>query len=246
MPLDILKRLGIRKTKTDQAGPPPVSDELEAQEYDLKLTYRGKTSQGVRMTAGSHALQALPDMLAGLAITDVEVVAPLDAESQGASPTILKPKEALAWINANHDHHPITRHALMVLESLDAVDAAFETCALTLLAGETDTSGFPAYDAIVGGVVSHWDELTGDMIVRAAVGWGGKGVRGDTDRQATRLLGRLLANVLASSDAVGPTAVERPMPQPGGGGLVCAHCGFSSAHERAFYCPKCGMRMLRG
>jgi hypothetical protein len=42
------------------------------------------------------------------------------------------------------------------------------------------------------------------------------------------------------------TQVERPVPAAGRGGLVCAHCGFSSAHERAFYCPKCGMRLLRG
>ena len=34
--------------------------------------------------------------------------------------------------------------------------------------------------------------------------------------------------------------------RPGRGGLVCAHCGFASGHERAFYCPKCGMRLLRG
>jgi uncharacterized paraquat-inducible protein A len=40
--------------------------------------------------------------------------------------------------------------------------------------------------------------------------------------------------------------VERPVPAAGRGGLVCAHCGFASAHERAFYCPKCGMRLLRG
>ena len=35
-------------------------------------------------------------------------------------------------------------------------------------------------------------------------------------------------------------------PAAGRGGLVCAHCGFASAHDRAFYCPKCGMRLLRG
>jgi rubrerythrin len=52
--------------------------------------------------------------------------------------------------------------------------------------------------------------------------------------------------VLASKGAVGLTDVERPMPVAGSGGLVCAHCGFASAHERAFYCPKCGMRMVRG
>ena len=46
--------------------------------------------------------------------------------------------------------------------------------------------------------------------------------------------------------ALGLTAVDRPVPAAGRGGLVCAHCGFASAHERAFYCPKCGMRLLRG
>ena len=46
--------------------------------------------------------------------------------------------------------------------------------------------------------------------------------------------------------AMGLTAIERPVPAAGRGGLVCAHCGFASAHERAFYCPKCGMRLLRG
>ena len=45
---------------------------------------------------------------------------------------------------------------------------------------------------------------------------------------------------------MGLTAVERPVPAAGRGGLVCAHCGFASGHERAFYCPKCGMRLLRG
>ena len=95
-------------------------------------------------------------------------------------------------------------------------------------------------------VAAHWDEATGDMICRAVVGWGGRGVRGDTDRIGTKLLAGILSNVLASQYAMGLTAVERPMPAAGRGGLVCAHCGFASAHERAFYCPKCGMRLLRG
>ena len=94
--------------------------------------------------------------------------------------------------------------------------------------------------------MSHWDEQTGDMIVRGVVGWGGRGVRGDTDRAAYRLLASLLANILANKDAVGIASVDRPLPKSGSGGLVCAHCGFGSAHERAFYCPKCGMRMVRG
>ena len=61
-----------------------------------------------------------------------------------------------------------------------------------------------------------------------------------------KLLSGILTNVLANQYALGLTAVERPVPAGGRGGLVCAHCGFASAHERAFYCPKCGMRLLRG
>ena len=158
----------------------------------------------------------------------------------------MRPSEAMQWLNAHHQLNPVTRHALVVLESIDAVDLAFDTFACGLLDGETDTSGYPEYNAVVGGVASHWDEATGDMIVRGVVGWGGRGVRGDTDRIASRILGGLLTNILANQFALGLTAVERPVPAAGRGGLVCAHCGFASGHERAFYCPKCGMRLLRG
>ena len=98
----------------------------------------------------------------------------------------------------------------------------------------------------MGGVASHWDEATGDMLVRAVVGWGGRGVRGDTDRIAARILSGLFQNILANQYAVGVVPLDRPVPAAGRGGLVCAHCGFASAHDRAFYCPKCGMRLLRG
>ena len=71
-------------------------------------------------------------------------------------------------------------------------------------------------------------------------------MRGDTDRIGSRILGGILGNILANQYAMGLTAVDRPVPAAGRGGLVCAHCGFASGHERAFYCPKCGMRLLRG
>lgn len=246
MPLNFLKRRGD-KPQADIPPPPPLlPEQIEAEDHELKLTYRAKTSQGVRMSAGPRALAELPNMLVGLAKTEVETIEPLSQEFSEAAPSMQRPAEALQWINANHDRSPVTRHALVVLESVDAVDPAFETMALSLMAGETDTSGNPEYNAIVGGVCSHWDEVTGDMIVRGVVGWGGKGVRGDTDRAAQKILGSLLANVLASHHAVGFTPVERPVPSAGQGGLVCAHCGFASAHDRAFYCPKCGMRLLRG
>jgi hypothetical protein len=251
VPLDFLKRRGNENDDAAPAAPPATAssvmpEEIVAQEYQLKLYFAGKSSEGVRMKAGPNAMNELPSMLAGLAKSEIEVVAPLPIEFSEATPTIVRPSEAMQWLNAHHALSPITRHALVVLESIDAVDLAFDTFVCAMLDGETDTSGYPEYNAIVGGVASHWDEATGDMVCRAVVGWGGRGVRGDTDRIGAKLLAGLLTNVLASQYALGITSIERPVPAAGRGGLVCAHCGFASAHERAFYCPKCGMRLLRG
>lgn len=256
MPLEFLKR---RASGAEKPAPTPVNahvsgaaglsgvpEEVVAQEFSLKLQYAGKSTAGVRMRAGPRALAELPAMLAGLARADVEVVEPLPLEFAQAVPQIARPSEAMQWLNAHHALSPITRHALVVLESIDAVDLAFDTLACTLLDGEVDTSGYPEYNAVIGGVASHWDEATGDMIVRGVVGWGGRGVRGDTDRIGSRLLAGILTNILANQFATGLTAVDRPVPAAGRGGLVCAHCSFASGHERAFYCPKCGMRLLRG
>ncbi len=251
MPLEFLKRKPTGENDAAPVAQPSAAstalpEEVVAQEHQLRLYYAGKSSEGVRMQAGPNAMSELPGMLAGLALSEIEVVEPLPIEFSQATPVIVRPSEAMQWLNAHHVHSPITRHALVVLESIDAIDLAFDTFVSSLLDGEVDTSGYPEYNAIVGGVASHWDEATGDMIVRAVVGWGGKGVRGDTDRIASKLLTSILTNILASHHAMGLTAVERPVPAAGRGGLVCAHCGFASAHERAFYCPKCGMRLLRG
>jgi hypothetical protein len=228
------------------SGSTPLPEEVTAQEYQLKLYYAGKSSAGVRFKAGPRTLEEIPSMLAGIARSEVEVVEPLPIEFSQATPSIVHPSEAMQWLNAHHSNSPITRHALVVLESIDAVDLAFDTFAVGLLDGETDTSGYPEYSAIVGGVASHWDESNGDLVLRAVVGWGGRGVRGDTDRNGARILGGLLTNIMANQYSLGLTSLERPVPAAGRGGLVCAHCGFASAHERAFYCPKCGMRLLRG
>ena len=251
MPLEFLKRKGDGDKPTQPnapaAAPIGMPEEVVAQDYQLKLYYAGKSTEGVRMkAAGGRAMDELPRMLEGLTRHPVEVIEPLPLEYAQAVPVIAKPSEAMQWLNAHHELSPVARHALVVLESIDAVDLAFDTFVCTLLDGETDTSGYPDYNAVVGGIASHWDEATGDMIVRGVVGWGGKGVRGDTDRIASRILGGVMTNILASQYAMGLTAVDRPVPAAGRGGLVCAHCGFASGHERAFYCPKCGMRLLRG
>ena len=251
MPLDFLKRKNASDAAAQAATPAHTGsavmpEEVVAQEYQLKLYYAGKSSEGVRLKAGPKAIAELPTMLVGLARAEIEVVEPLPIEFSQATPNIVSPSEAMQWLNAHHAHSPVTRHALVVLESIDAIDLAFDTFVCSLLDGEIDTSGYPEYNAVVGGVAAHWDEATGDMICRAVVGWGGRGVRGDTDRIGAKLLAGLLTNVLANQHAMGLTAIDRPVPAAGRGGLVCAHCGFASAHERAFYCPKCGMRLLRG
>lgn len=253
MPLDFLKRKNSGDAAAAEAAAAQaqsnaglLQEEVVAQEFQLKLYYAGKTSEGVRMKTGPQAMVELPSMLVGLAKSEIELVEPLPIEFSEAMPTIARPSEAMQWLNAHHVHSPITRHALVVLESIDAIDLAFDTFVCAMLDGEVDTSGYPEYNAIIGGVAAHWDEATGDMICRAVVGWGGRGVRGDTDRIGTKLLAGILTNILANQYALGLTAVERPMPAAGRGGLVCAHCGFASAHERAFYCPKCGMRLVRG
>ena len=251
MPLEFLKRRGRKRAAPAASTSAPRSsslmpEEVVAQDHQLKLYYAGKSSEGVRLKAGPAAIAELPTMLVGLARSEIEVVDPLPIEFSQATPTIVSPSEAMQWLIAHHVHSPVTRHALVVLESIDAVDLAFDTFVCSLLDGEVDTSGYPEYNAIIGGVAAHWDEATGDMICRAVVGWGGKGVRGDTDRIGAKLLAGILSNILASQYALGLTSIERPVPAAGRGGLVCAHCGFASAHERAFYCPKCGMRLLRG
>jgi hypothetical protein len=250
VPLEFLRRrASVEATPSAPATAAPrvtLPEEVVAQEFQLKLYYAGKSSEGVRMQAGPGATAELPTLLAGLAIGDVELVEPLPVELGEAGPVIIRPERANPWLAAHQGRSPVTRHALLVLESVDAIDLAFDTFVCALLDGELDTSGYPEYGAIVGGVAAHWDELSGDMIVRAVVGWGGRGVRGDTDRIGSRILSGLLTNILASGHALGLTAVDRPLHGTARGGLVCAHCGFASSHQRAFYCPKCGMRLLRG
>lgn len=253
MPLEFLRRKGgggqaSKATVPAPLGPAPVPEEAVAQDHQLRLTYGAKTSTGVRLSGGPQVLAALPRMLDGVAMTDVEVVEARDTSLGQASPSIIRTEEATEWLRAHGHLSPITRHALFVLESMDAIDPAYDTFACALLDGEVDTSGYPEYASIVGGVAAHWDESTGDLIVRGVVGWGGRGTRGDTDRNATRLLSRLLGNILESGESHGLAGPDRPgaagAQGAGGTGVTCQHCGYPNVHPRAAYCPKCGMRML--
>ena len=98
MPLEFLRK------KTPPGAPAPVAaparrtplpEEAVAQEHQLRLTYVGKTSEGVRMKGGAQAMASLPDMLLDIAQSPVEVVEPLEPELGHASPTIVRAGEAV-------------------------------------------------------------------------------------------------------------------------------------------------------
>jgi hypothetical protein len=232
--------------KPNKTPPPPAPQpvgEVKGEEFSLKLSYVAKSSESVRLKNSAGAAARLARMLDGYVQGEPELVEPYPVELNTASPFIVRMPGAPEWLTYHRKRSPIARHALVVLEGTDAIDLAFDTLVCGLLEGNTDTSGYPDFGAIVGGVASHWDEMTGDLIVRAVVGWGGKGMRGDTDRNASRVMAGIFNNILADEFAMGVVAVERPTLGSKQGGAACSHCGFNSGHERAFYCPKCGMRM---
>jgi hypothetical protein len=239
----------LRRKKKEEAPPPPptpTQEEVTAQEFSLRLAYMAKSSDGLRLPADRNVLAAIPQIVEPLSDTRVDVVEPLPLEYSDASPNVERFNEMQQWVLARRDVGPIARHALYVLEITDAIDMTVDTLACGLLHGETDTSGYPEYNAIVGGLVSHWDELSGELIVRSVVGWGGKGLRGDTERIGQKLVSSLYQQVLASGYSLGEAEQAR-LPEIGArSGLSCAHCGFEAGSVTAFYCPKCGMRMVRG
>jgi hypothetical protein len=239
----------LKRRDAGRAAPAPLEplpEEIEAAEFALKLQYHAKSSDGVRFKSGPSVISGLPTIVSNIAESPIEVVEARSPEHQQARPSLVHPTEASQWLAAHHELSPVARHAVFVLESVDALDLAVDSFAVALLHGEIDTSGYPDFGAVVGGVASHWDEVTGDLLVRAILGWGGRGVRGDTDRIARRLLASLFKDLVASQYAVGVVRGERTVPAPDRGGVICQHCGYASATERSFYCPKCGMRLLRG
>ena len=239
----------FRRKKKEQEPPPPpvaVQEDVSAQQYSLKLSFLARSSEGLRMKADPAVMALLPGVVEPLSQTPPEVIEPLPLEYSDAAPTLERFNEMQQWVLARRDLGPIGRHALYVLELTDALDMTVDTFLCGLLHGETDTSGYPAYNAIVGGLASHWDELSGELIVRAVVGWGGKGMRGDTERIGQKLLSSLYQQVEASGYSLG-AADQARLPSLGQrSGMSCAHCGFEAGNASAFYCPKCGMRMLRG
>src|SRR3954453_10625056 len=105
----LFKRRGSEPEQAQQAQPAAavgLPEEVVAQEYQLKLYYAGKSTEGVRLKAGPRALAELPAMLAGVAHSDVEVVDPLELEYAQAVPQIARPSEAMQWLNAHPPPRP--------------------------------------------------------------------------------------------------------------------------------------------
>jgi len=230
------------------AAPPPEPatpqiEDVPARQFSLKIALLARSSEGLRLVADPASRAALPRLVEPLAEGSVEVIEPLPRELAAATADVERVDEAEQWIVARRNLSPIARHAVYVLEQTDAVDMTVDTLACGLLQGELDTAGYPDYAAVVGGLASHFDEVSGDLVVRAVVGWGGKGQRGDTERIGQRVLSSLHQQVLSSgfvrgTGEGGMSLAESDM------GANCSHCGFASDHP-AFYCPKCGMRMAR-
>jgi hypothetical protein len=239
----------LRRNRKVEAPPPPpsgpIQEDVSAQQYALKLNYLAKSSEGLRMQADPAVRAMLPAIVEPLATTAVETIEPLPLEYSDAAPAVERFNEMQQWVLARRELGPIGRHGLYVLESTDALDMSVDTFFCALLHGDVDTSGYPEYNAIVGGLASHWDELSGELIVRAVVGWGGRGQRGDTDRIGQKMLSSLYQQVIASGYSLGAADSARAPSIHGRSGLICAHCGFEAGTAGAFYCPKCGMRMSR-
>ena len=239
----------LRRKKNEPEPPPPptpVQEEVVAQEYQLRIALVARSSDGLRLPADPRVAATLGAIVEPLSQTKIETIPPLPLEYSDASPAIERFNEVQQWVLARRDVSPIGRHGLYVLEMTDALDMTVDTFVCGLLHGDTDTSGYPEYNAIVGGLATHWDEVSGELIVRAVIGWGGKGLRGGTERIGAKMVSSLYQQVLASGYSLGEAEQAR-LPTIGlRSGLTCAHCGFEAGNASAFYCPKCGMRMIRG
>lgn len=237
----------LRRKKSEPEAPPPAPpvEDVEAREYSVRLTLMGRSSEALRMAPGPASAAALPEVVESQSRGRVEMIEPLPLELADASPAMERFTELQQWVVAREDVTPVGRHGLWVLENVDALDMTVDTFYCGLLHGETDTSGYPEYQAIVGGVASHWDELSGELIARALVAWGGNGLRGDTDRIGQKILSTLHANLIATGLTLGPAEARLPLVGERSG-LACMHCGFQAGTANAMYCPRCGMRMSRG
>jgi hypothetical protein len=74
--------------KEQEQQPAPMLPEVSSHEFNLKLSYSAKSSEGVRLKAGPGLEQRLHSMLAGYLRGESELVEPLPVALGSASPFI--------------------------------------------------------------------------------------------------------------------------------------------------------------
>ena len=139
-----------------------------------------------------------------------------------------RPSEAMQWLNAHHVHSP--DHAARAGRPRVDRRRRPRVRHVRLRAARRRDRHRPATPSTTRSSVaspSHWDEATGDMICRAVVGWGGRGVRGDTDRIGAKLLAGILTNILASQYAPGHDRRSSDPCRPPGGAASSARTAGS-------------------
>ena len=245
MPLEFLKRKG--RAEVELAPAPVVPEDASAQEYILKLYYAGKSTEGVRLKAGPRALAELPSMLVGLAQTrDRGRRAPADRVQRGGShdhpvlggdavgqrpprPRTDHPSRALRPRVDRRDR-PGVRHARGRAARrggghvrLSRVQRRRGRGRLALGRGHRRHAGAR----------------------RRGLGWPGRPRRHRPDRAREPSPGSSRTSSPTSTRSGSRLPIGR-FPPPAGAGWSARTAASASAHERAFYCPKCGMRLLRG
>ena len=142
MPLEFLRRRGNDPASAAapvqpafQPGPAShaLPEEVVAQEHQLRINYAAKTSEGVRIKAGPRALADLPDMLVGIAKSDIEVIDPLPIEYSQATPAIV----------------PLRGHAMAFLQGDSGVGAIGFIAAMAVSSTIVDVSPFSTNGALV-------------------------------------------------------------------------------------------------
>ena len=249
VPLEFLRRRGggvpaPRPPLPRPARTVPGPEEAVAQDHQLRLTYGAKTSVGVRMKGGPQLLAALPRMLDGLAITEVEVVEPRETTLDARLAEHHPDRGGGEWLRAHGEASPITRHALFVLESMDAIDPAYDTFACALLDGEVDppaTRSTPRSSAAWPPTGTRRPATSSSAASSAGAAAAPAATPIGTPRGCS---GRLLGNILESGNSLGLAPPTEPARRDRRRRRGLPALRLPDVHPRArAYCPKCGMKM---
>ncbi len=133
----------LRRKKSEPAPPPPptpVQEEVTAQEYQLRLAFLARSSDGLRLPADPSVAAAIPAIVEPLSQTTVEVIEPLPVEYSDASPAIERFTEVQQWVLARRDVSPIGRHGLYVPPTTAARDMTVATFSSRMLLFYTEPS----------------------------------------------------------------------------------------------------------